>query len=189
MGYHQAGFEVVGVDCAPQPHYPFTFHQADALTYPLDGFDAVHASPPCYLYSPVAQQVADRFADYLVETRTRLETSGIPFIIENVPQAPLRHDVVLCGQQFNLPLYRHRAFEASFELLRPKPCHHVPARSHVRGWRTLDQGVITVAGHAFRLNEGRLAMEMPWATSRKELVAAIPPAYTEYLGDQLREVV
>ncbi|GAG07426.1 unnamed protein product, partial [marine sediment metagenome] len=44
MGYDRAGFDVVGVDNRPQPHYPFEFHLADAMEYPLEGYDAIHAS-------------------------------------------------------------------------------------------------------------------------------------------------
>ena len=74
MGYHRAGFEVVGVDINPQPHYPFEFHQANALEYPLDGFDAIHASPPCQRYSVASNIQGDpsRHPDLISQVRGRL---------------------------------------------------------------------------------------------------------------------
>lgn len=106
MGYHRAGFRVVGVDIEPQPHYPFEFHQADALTFPLDGFDAYHASPPCQRYSMITKlhgrAIVESHPDLIDPTRYRLKSSGKPYIIENVPQAPLKDAVTLCGSMFNL---------------------------------------------------------------------------------------
>ena len=77
MGYHRAGFdEIVGVDIKPQPRYPFEFVQADAMTYPLDGFDAIHASPPCQAYSVGSARwraSGEReYPDLLAATRDRL---------------------------------------------------------------------------------------------------------------------
>ena len=104
MGYHRAGFDVVGVDIKPQPHYPYEFIQADAMTYPLDGFDAVHASPPCQHYSMVVRNFgyADRHPDLLAATRDKLQRDGLPWVIENVPGAPMRADYRLCGCMFGL---------------------------------------------------------------------------------------
>ena len=94
MGLHQAGFEVVGVDISPQPRYPFEFHQADALTYPLDGFDFVWASPPCQKFCRLnTREDLSHYPDLIEPVRARLLASGLPFVIENVPEAPVRRDV------------------------------------------------------------------------------------------------
>lgn len=119
-GYAAAGFEVVGVDLVRQPEYPFTFVLADALTFPLDGFDVVHAGPPCKRWT-VARRVAEaRFAtlfdphpDLLVPIRARLAAAGVPYVIENVPGTPLLEPVVYCGSSFGLGVRRHRLFESN----------------------------------------------------------------------------
>ena len=99
MGYHRAGFEVVGIDIAPQPNYPFEFVQADAMEFPLDGFDAIHASPPCQAYTALATGKHPRLIEPM---RERLASSGVPWVIENVVGAPLRQPVLLCGSMFGL---------------------------------------------------------------------------------------
>jgi len=91
MGYHRAGFDVYGVDIAPQPNYPFEFYQGDAMTWPLDGFDAIHASPPCQAYSVATLQhrATNTYPDLVAPIRSRLAATGLPYVIENVPGAPL----------------------------------------------------------------------------------------------------
>jgi len=185
MGYHRAGFDVVGVDIKPQPRYPFTFIQADAMTYPLDGFDAIHASPPCQDHSALSSLHAKHGTGWmLASTRERLEQSGLPWVIENVPGAPMRVDFRLCGCMFGLPrLKRDRWFETSwngFDLR--APCHHrgrvITVAGHGMDGRYYRDGVIP--SHADR----QTAMGIEWMTDA-ELVQAIPPAYTEYIGAQL----
>ena len=184
MGYHRAGFEVVGVDIKPQPHYPFEFHQADALTYPLDGFDAIHASPPCQAYSWAARRWDIPRADLVDATRDLLLVAGLPWVIENVPGAPLRGPAILCGRMFDLPLIRHRLFETDWQLW--------PLPGHPRCVGLIKAGkAVTVAGHGgdnVRGNGGRAAkraaMGIDWMDDT-ELNEAIPPAYTEWIGVQL----
>lgn len=187
VGYQRAGFTVVGVDIHPQPRYPFEFHQADAMSYPLDGFDVIHASPPCQRYSSMTTcrpGLADEYPDYIGLTRARLEAAGAPWVIENVPGSPLRQPTVLCGQMFGLRLYRHRLFETSFQMPSVVMCpgHPLPA-SKAGHWKP--GTIISVAGHVAPIAEAKAAMGIGWMR-REELAEAIPPAYTEYLG---REIV
>ena len=129
MGYHRAGFsEIVGIDVKPQPRYPFTFIQGDALAPPvrLSAFDAIHASPPCQGYSIMRNLPWLRNKEYplLIEpTRELLEASGKPWVIENVMGAKLDGNW-LCGGMFGLPFYRHRYFESNWFWLAPAhPAH------------------------------------------------------------------
>jgi DNA (cytosine-5)-methyltransferase 1 len=147
VGYHRAGFEVVGVDLHPQPHYPFEFHQADAMTYPLDGFDAIHASPPCQAYS-VANNIHGR-ADHpmlIPSVRERLLATGLPYVIENVPRGPLINPVTLCGLTFGLNVKRHRLFESNVFMLSPPCTGHVGDWLLVFGHTVLERGHQTGAG-------------------------------------------
>jgi DNA (cytosine-5)-methyltransferase 1 len=192
MGYQQAGFDVVGVDIVDQPRYPFEFHQADALTYPLDGFDAVHASPPCQAFTAYRRKghgVGDGYPDLIAPMRSRLQTSGLPYVIENVPGAPLENPVQLCGSSFGLDVRRHRLFESSLALLallcdhgwqKPRfPC----ATNRLNLRRTVEVGVWRIP-----LQVQQRAMGIDWMTL-EELSEAIPPAYTEHIGRQLRSVI
>ena len=189
MGLHRAGFEVIGVDIKPQPHYPFEFHQADAMTFPLDGFDAYWASPPCQEYSrtkSLHQHLS--YPDLLGDVRTRLLEIDKPWIIENVVGAPFHHWIMLCGTMFGLRTYRHRRFETSFMMFQP---HHPKHKERVlnRGYNPDWQGFFCVCGGGNApVATMREAMGIDWMT-RKELAQAVPPAYSEYLGRQMLEVM
>jgi DNA (cytosine-5)-methyltransferase 1 len=186
MGYHRAGFVVVGVDIASQPHYPFSFYRGDAMDADfiatLGLFDAIHASPPCQAYSIATQVTRDRHPDLLPVVRNYLQATGLPWVIENVPGAPMRTDYRLCGCMFGLPrLVRERWFETSwhgFDLR--APCHHPEPPI-----------TITVKGqpnHTGTAAEAIAALGIDWMTSR-ERGQAIPPAYTEHIGRQLLDVL
>ncbi|KKN25152.1 hypothetical protein LCGC14_0887610 [marine sediment metagenome] len=179
MGYHRAGFRVVGVDIEPQPRYPFEFILADAMTFPLGGFDFIHASPPCQAFT-VARVIHGReHPDLLSPIRERLRQQPTPWVIENVPGAPMRSDLILCGSMFGEPrLRRHRLFEfwePPPNLQPPCPCNH--------GKQTIS--VFGHGGHIYHgVAEWREVMGIDWMT-RDELAQAIPPAYTEWIGRRL----
>jgi len=204
MGYHRAGFDVVGVDIEPQPHYPFEFVQADALQILRDQpdemwwerFDAIHASPPCQDHTGITKLTGGEHGTgwMLAETVRLLEETGLPWVCENVVGPNVRMAgwwFVLCGSMFDLGVRRHRRFGASF-LVMPPPCRHdtqarpVSVTGHPVGpnaapgplndwkWRTVQ--------------EGKDAMGMYWG-DRRGVAQAIPPAYTEFIGAQLMAVV
>lgn len=192
VGYARAGFEVVGVDNRPQPNYPFEFHLADAMAYPLDGFDVIHASPPCQRYSRATIYHPGRqnaHPDLVDPCRARLEAGGRPWIIENVVEAPLRNPIKLCGTMFDLRVYRHRNFEAWPPIYWPPMHYRHPERPAAVGRRVPSHGYMTVAGHFVNIPAARLAMGIDWPMTRHELAQAIPPAYTEWLGARLLAVV
>lgn len=197
MGYALADFEIVGVDLLPQPHYPFEFHQADALTLPLEclrDFTLIHASPPCQGYSWTSHIYHCQQRPYpkLIEAmRGRLQEAGVPYVMENVVGAPLLSPLTLCGTTFGLLLRRHRLFEASFPLHTAGPCQHGKDFGVYAGKVTR----IGTRGTAYRAGSGRThyrpktasvahgrhAMGIDWMDI-KELSQAIPPAYTRYVG-------
>jgi DNA (cytosine-5)-methyltransferase 1 len=190
VGLHRAWpeAEIVGVDIAPQPSYPFTFVQADAMTYPLEGFDFIWASPPCQRYT-VARKIHEsgsRHPDLVAPTRARLEAAGVPWVIENVMGSPLRNAVTLCGLMFGLKVLRHRLFEASFLLMTPPHEQHPPGNltNACHAYSTGETGFVCVAGNNFVRTAGALAMGIDWMKTRRELANAIPPAYSEYIARQ-----
>jgi DNA (cytosine-5)-methyltransferase 1 len=206
MGYSRAGFEVVGVDIKPQPHYPFEFHQGDALTWSLEGFDAIHASPPCQAYSATKTiwNNPGKHPELVVPTRERLKQSGLPWVMENVPGAPMQNPMILCGTMFGLvcdgwELRRHRLFETSgFFALVPE-CRHGGAVLGVYGGHARDRRrTLGVYGNGGTNREPRGAkatiaqaktiMGIDWMTTA-EISQAIPPAYTQFIGEQLMRVI
>jgi len=200
MGYSRAGFDVVGVDIVPQPRYPFEFHQEDAIEvlpslgtrHWLTGFDAIHASPPCQAYTWAAARW-DKERPMLADvTRSHLDVIGLPFVIENVPQAgpAIWANLLLCGQMFGLSLIRHRAFAVEPPIPMGQYLHHPPCQGLVKAGRAS-----TVAGHGGDNVKGmggraqkQAAMGIDWM-SDEELNEAIPPAYTEWIGAQLLRAV
>ncbi len=200
-GYALAGFDVVGVDIAPQPNYPFQFMQGDALVafdMPawIDTFDAIHASPPCQHYSDLANRNgnAEAWPDLVPVVRRLLVATGLPYVIENVEGAPLNDPVMLCGTMFpELRVIRHRLFETNWPLAAlPHKTPHPLVFTHDKRkghYGRLDQDTayvqVTGGGNATLANK-RDAMGMPWATNHG-VNEAIPPAYTEFIGRQLVE--
>jgi DNA (cytosine-5)-methyltransferase 1 len=231
MGYHRAGFDVVGVDINPQPHYPFPFILGDALevlrrliageaiqasdskSYTLDDFAVIHASPPCQVHSTMTkrwgQDVVQGHVDLIPATRAILKATGKPYIIENVEGArsKLICPVMLCGTMFGLgsmgaQLRRHRYFECSFFVGLTPPCQHNKSSAigvYGGGQHPRRRKTIGVYGHsggrskrdnymAFGVDARREAMGIDWMT-QDELSQAIPPVYTEWIGQKLLEVL
>jgi DNA (cytosine-5)-methyltransferase 1 len=196
MGYHRAGFEVVGIDINPQPRYPFEFHQADALEYLAahgHEFDAIHASPPCRDHTTLASIHGLAGSGWLLAaTRSALANLSKPYVIENVPGARMPGAITFCGTEFGLTaestakgrvwLKRHRQFESNILLMGAGGCYCRKKRGRIIG----------VYGHGDGGGRGwkgsyanrKEVMGIDWMT-RDELAQAIPPAMTQFIGEQL----
>jgi DNA (cytosine-5)-methyltransferase 1 len=197
MGYSLAGFEVIGVDIKKQKRYPFEFIQADALEVLADKnylkqFDVIAASPPCQTHSATkhlrnAQGKSTSKIDLIPQTREALKDWGGFYVIENVPGAPLIDAVTLCGSAFNLKVRRHRNFESNMQLT-GTVCNHKSQGKPVGVYGSM-KDEIPGGGHTAKtLEEARDAMGIDWMLWG-DLVEAIPPIYTHFLGKQIVEAI
>lgn len=200
MGYHRAGFDVTGVDIAPQPDYPFAFVQADALEYLAEHgheYQAVHTSPPCQasctLIKGNQRATAGNHVDLIPATRAALARLDVPTVIENVQGSSLRRDLTLCGEMFGLAVIRHRYFEVDGFAVTPMA--HRKHRGRVAGWRHGEWhdgpyfAVYGDGGGKGSVAQWREAMGIDWTSERRSLAEAIPPAYTEFIGAQIIEAL
>jgi DNA (cytosine-5)-methyltransferase 1 len=201
-GYHRAGLLVIGVDIEPQPRYPFTFVQADALDvlagWDLSRFAAIHASPPCQAFTTLSNRwrgqdsVADRRLDLLTPVRAILCGTAVPYVIENVQGAvrSMASTLMLHGGMFGMQVDRPRYFESNMLILAPtasrtpNPVGVYGAESSGKKVRLRTNGSWLM--RAANVAEAQEAMGMPWA-DWDGCREAIPPAYTEHIGLQLIE--
>lgn len=190
MGYHMAGFDVTGIDLKHGKRYPFKYIRGDVCDYLnkefLSQFDVIHASPPCQTHSitknlRIAQGKSTSKIDMIPETRQALIASGKRYIIENVPLSPLIDPIQLCGSSFGLKVRRHRLFESNINLY-GSICNHKERPIGVYG--SLNDEIPKGGKTAETIEQAREAMGIDWAIWT-ELVEAIPPAYTKYIGDQI----
>lgn len=229
MGYHRAGFDVYGVDLNPQPRYPFMFRQDDALAVlralcagarvqfvsptggtvehlALSDFAGASASPPCQRYT-VASHLSDiDHPDLLPATRAALVATGLPYVIENVPGAPMRDFVTLCGSEFGLvardvdgelvQLRRHRQFESNVWLWGAGGCQHLPGVptasvfGHGGGWSVeARESPMRRKGYVPHKTVCAALLGIDWPMRKPELSESIPPAYTEWIGRQVMEAI
>jgi hypothetical protein len=191
VGLYRAGFRVIGIDIDSQPDYPkrledgaFNFWKTDAMTLGSwlregEPISLVWASMPCQAYTWSAKRWNKKYPDLISPIRIMLESTGLPFVLENVPGAPIRHDLMLCGCMFGLRVFKRRYFEVhGFEI--GQPMHGKHTNSVKNG------DMVTTAGHggdgSARLRDWQNALGIDWISDKHTLAQAIPPAYGEYIG-------
>ena len=189
-GYSDAGFDPEGVDIELQPHYPFEFYLADALTYPLEGYDAYHVSPPCQDYTQATLQWREagyKYPDLIEQFRQRLMATGKPFVIENVKGSPLVHPVMLTAAMFGLRIKRDRYFECrGFDV--PFTLSPTAPKPVKMGRAIKDGDILQPVGHFAGVAYAQKEMGLPDRT-QGELAEALPRVYTEYIGKYLMQAV
>ncbi len=218
MGYYRAfqaagiDVDITGVDITPQQNYPFAMRVGDAMEWSLRGYDFVHASPPCqeYSFSRFLRNATTPDHDVhpmlIAEIHKRLCAAGVPYVIENVEGAPMpENNIMLCGSMFGLPIRRHRlfAFPAQVMVLAPYQCQHKrnepiinAIAGKIRGYGSLStdhiytkaNGQLCRREHCLRKETGQQAMGIDWMTV-EEMCQAIPPAYTEWIGRQIINIL
>lgn len=204
VGYHRVfpRATIVGVDIVDRPRYPYEFVRADALTFDLDGFDVIHASPPCQMFSVTKGFQAKQRVDMLRPMLRKLERLDVPWVVENVPGAPMPEAVVVCGAALGntatdvdgtkLVLKRHRLF-----------CSNVPiegtgCRCNAYRDKGYKVGGVYGAGPEIRRNSGGIfrggyvpnrdvcaALIGCEHMTKWGLAQAVPPSYTEFIARQL----
>ena len=188
MGYYRAGFDVTGIDIKPQKRYPFRFILGDALEYLEEHwreYDVIAASPPCQKWCNHNKNNGHKnYPDLITPLRDLLTAIGKPYIIENVPKAPLMNPIMLCGAMFNLKVYRHRMFESNLFIKAPTHYLHNDNTPQAGHGGISNKGFISVSGHFSNVPYAQKAMDINWM-GQEGLREAIPPAYTEFIGRQI----
>lgn len=183
---------VVGVDITEDHQYPFEFIHSDVFDLKhsfLRSFDLIWASPPCQSYLPMNNWRGNEYPDLIERTRMLLNHIGVPYVIENVPNAPIRRDLLLCGEMFEgLRVLRHRIFEFGNGFKAPYVLQHRQHKiNRLKDWkRTKDSYYACLAGHggnsySFHLKDWQKAVGIDWITKKEHLTQAIPPKYSNYI--------
>lgn len=184
--YARAGFHVTGVDIEPQPGYRGQeFILADMLTFPLDGYDFIHLSPPCQRWSKMTRcrpELRERYPDLITPMRPRIIASGTPAVIENVEGAPLEGATWLCSYSFGRDLYRHRGWEGLNGFSVPPLTHRRHDKPASRAGHWVPGTVMSVAGHIAPIGMARNLMGVDWFVPREALVEAVPVYMTSYVA-------
>lgn len=185
---------ITGIDIEPQPNYPFHFIQSDALSFLNDHhshFTHIHASPPCQHYSPSTakhKKTGKQYDNSLQLFIHHIQFTNISAVIENVMAAPMPPDIILRGDMFNLPTLRKRKFHTinwfSFCPPMPKKQGSVKNGDFVQvignGQKTPGKcQELKIKGSITQIWSS--ALDIFWMT-KKELSQAVPPAYTQYIG-------
>lgn len=190
-GYDDAGFDVTGIDTAPQPRYPFRFVQADAIAYVLEHgaeFDVIHASPPCQHDSDCQRLQGNTHPDLIAPTRTALQTTGRPWVLENVRGAVPKLDrpVMLCGPMFGVQTYRHRYFETGGDFTLHQPHHPAHTVPQAKMGRPIPPGHYgQFVGNFSGVQHARTVLGVHWM-NRDGIRECIPPAYTHWIATHAR---
>ena len=179
---------VVGVDITGDHNYPFEFIRSDVFALEpsfFDEFDLIWASPPCQQFSIGSTRWINSghktYCNLIPQTRELLKKTGKPYVMENVPNAPLRKDLLLCGEMFEgLRIIRHRIFESNHKLIQPGHPKHKPRIDPKHSY------YCQLAGHggdsySYCITEWQKAIGIDWVKDKEHIVEMIPPAYSQYI--------